>query len=494
MNTQLQVSAGDFGLIAPLLILGALAFVVLLWDTILKPANKGILVAMSLAGVLVSLGLTVNTWAAIGDTPHSLFSGRLMVDKFGLFINVLILSVAALVLMLSKDYLDREEIHIGEFHSLLLFALTGMLMLSMANDLIMMFIGIEVMSIPVYVLVAFNRSNYRCIESALKYFILGSFATGFMLYGMALLYGFTGTTSLSGIQKAMTSTNDPLMLIGMGLLLVGFGFKVGAAPFHMWVPDVYEGAATPVTAAMATGVKAAAFAALIRLVVALSPVIAGAENIIVVMAAVTIIVGNIGAIRQDNLKRMLAYSGIAHTGYMFAGLLAVRGDGDMGQGAVGALAFYLATYVFMNLGAFAVLIIVGKKEQEPVLVTDWAGLGFKYPMLGAAMTLFMLSMGGLPPTAGFFAKFYLFSELVRAGYTSLVILAVLTSAASFFYYLRVVVQMYMHEGEGAWAPKPSLLATSVIAVTVFATLSFGILPSGPLAVLDWARASVLALL
>lgn len=470
-----------------------MAFVVLLWDTLLKPTNKGVLVGMSLAGVLVALGMTMHRWMGLGDAPTALFSGTLMVDKFGLFFNVLLLSVAALVLMISKEFLDREEIHIGEFHSLLLFALSGMMLLTMANDLMMMFIGIEVMSIPVYVLAAFNRSSYRCIESALKYFILGSFAAGFLLYGIALIYGFTGSTNLATIQTALSASKDPTLLLGMGLLMVGFAFKVGAVPFHMWAPDVYEGAATPVTAAMATGVKVASFAALIRVVVSLAPALAGAETIMVVIAGASMIVGNIGAIRQDNVKRMLAYSGIAHTGYLFAGLLAVKGTGGMNQTAVGALSFYLACYVFMNIGAFAVMIMVGKKEHEPVLVSDWAGLGFKYPMLGAAMTLFLLSMGGLPPTAGFFGKFYLFSEIVGAGYVFLIILAVLTSAISFFYYLRVVVQMYMHEGQGTWTPSRSGLATTAIAIAVIATILFGVLPSGPLAVLDWARASVLAL-
>lgn len=491
----LQPSAGDFGLIAPLLIIGALAFVVLLWDTLLKPANKGILLVMSLLGVVVAGALTWNAWAELGSTSHTLFSGRLVVDRFALFFNVIILTVTGLVLLISRDFLEREEIHVGEYYSLLMFAVFGMMLLAMSADLIMMFVAIEVMSISVYVLAAFNRGNYRSIEGALKYFILGSFASGFLLYGIALLFGHTGTTQLAGITASlMKGGYSPLLTMGMGLLLVGFGFKVGAVPFHMWVPDVYEGSMSPVTAAMATGVKAAAFAALIRTMVALAPAVSLIEPVIAIIAALTIVVGNIAAIRQDNLKRMLAYSGVAHTGYMFAGLLAIQPGGGLTQAAVSSLAFYLAAYIFMNIGAFAVIILMGRRNDEPVLATDWAGLGFKYPVLGAALTLFMLSMGGLPPTAGFFAKFYLFSSILDAGFTWLVILAVLTSAASFFYYLRVVVQMYMHESESTWAPQASSLATVAIALAAFATILLGILPSGPISVLQWARESVIAMM
>ncbi|MFM7203968.1 MAG: NADH-quinone oxidoreductase subunit N [Myxococcota bacterium] len=495
MNTQLQVSAGDFALIAPLILVGALAFVVLLWDAILKPTHKGSLVGMTLVGLAVAAGITAQQWSSVGEAGQLLFSGLIVIDKFGLFTSFLVIVGTFLVVLMSRDFLEREDIHVGEYYALLLFALFGMQLLALSSDLVMTFIGIEVMSISVYVLAAFNRSSYRCIESALKYFILGAFASGFLLYGIALLYGHTGTTQLGEIgAKLMAGSSGPLLTIGIGMLLIGFAFKVGAAPFHMWAPDVYEGASSPVTAFMATTVKAAAFASLVRVAVALAPSLMQVQAAIAVIAAITVVVGNVAAIRQDNLKRMLAYSGIAHTGYMFAGLLAIQPGGGLTQTAVSSIAFYLTAYVLMNLGAFVIVIMVGRKEQEPVLVSDWAGLGFKYPLLGAGLTLFMLSMGGLPPTAGFFAKFYLFAAILDAGYTWLVILAVLTSAASFYYYLRVVVQLYMHEPQQEWTPQLSGMSKFALAVTATLTVIMGLLPSGTLSVLDWARQSVLALL
>lgn len=483
----------DLSALAPILVIAGGAFVVLLWDVLLKPSNKGILTVLSLVTVGLALGLTLQGWSTLGDASRAITGGHLVLDRFGLFFNGLLLIVTLLVLLISKEYLEREEIHIGEYYALLLFALSGMLLLTMSADLVMTFVAIEVMSIPVYVLAAYNRGSYRCIESSLKYFILGAFASGFLLYGVALLYGHAGTTSLAGLHDSVARGGfTPMLSFGIGLLLVGFAFKVGAAPFHMWAPDVYEGAATPVTAAMATAVKVAAFAALIRTVVALSPAGHLIQPILAGIAALTVIAGNIGAIRQENLKRMLAYSGIAHTGYMMMGLLAIGPSGSLTETAVSALAFYAAAYVVMNLGTFAILIMMGRKESEPLRFQDWNGVGFRYPVLGAALTLLMCSMGGLPPTAGFFAKFYLFSAVLEAGFSSLVILAVLTSAASFFYYLRVVVHMYMHEGTQQEAVGLSVEGRIALVVAVILTALLGILPSGPVSVLDWARDALIA--
>lgn len=494
MNIQMQFDAGALAMIAPLLVIGGLAFVVLLWDVIFKPANKSVLLWISLAGIGVAAALTLFQWNGDG-IARELFGGQLRVDRFSLYFNLLFFAVMGLVFLISRDYLEREEIDVGEYYCLGLFALFGMMLLAMADDLIIIFIGIEVMSIAVYILAAFNRSNYRCIEGALKYFILGSFATGFLLYGIALLYGQTGTTTLAGIERYLSQNGNATTLVplGIGLLLVGFAFKVAAVPFHMWAPDVYEGAATPVTAAMATGVKAAAFAALIRTFAALSAGPETGRTIIWVIAAATIVVGNITAIRQTNIKRMLAYSGVGHSGYLLAGLLIMEPGRSGVESGVGSLLFYLAAYVFMNIGAFAILIMIGRKEDEPVNIEDWAGLGFRHPWLGVAMTVFMLSLGGLPPTAGFFGKFYLFSAILEAGYTNLVILAVLTSVASFYFYLRIVVYMYMFPGTEKWIPRYSILSTAVVSVAVAVTLVMGLLPSGPLPFLEWAQASVKAL-
>lgn len=492
-DKALPFSAADLSALAPLLVVAMGAFVVLLWDVLLKPTNKGILMGISLVTVGVALGLTIQGWGALGTDSRAIAGGHLVLDRFGLFFNGIVLTVSLLVLLISKEFLDREEIHIGEYYSLLLFALSGMMLLTQSADLVMTFVAIEVMSIPVYVLAAYNRGSYRCIESALKYFILGAFASGFLLYGIALLYGHAGTTELAKLHDSVARGGfTPLLSFGIGLVLVGFAFKVGAAPFHMWAPDVYEGASTPVTAAMATGVKVAAFAALIRTVVALAPAGHLMQPIIMVLAGLTVVIGNIGAIRQENLKRMLAYSGIAHTGYMMMGLLAIGPGTTLTETAVSALAFYAAAYVIMNLGTFAILIMMGRKEAEPLRFADWNGIGFRFPVLGAALTLLMCSMGGLPPTAGFFAKFYLFSAVLEAGYSSLVILAVLTSAASFFYYLRVVVHMYMHDGQQEVPSGFSLEGRVALAIAIILTALLGVLPSGPLSVLDWARDSLLA--
>lgn len=496
MGIQLQLEPGALGAIVPMIILSAFAFLVLLWDTLLKPESKLSLLVISLLGLSAASAVSLYQWQQVGDSTTLLFSGRLSLDRFSVFFNLLFLVVGGLVFLISREFLEREQIDVGEYYALGLFSLVGMMVIAMSADLIMIFIGIEVMSISIYTLAAFNRSNYRCIEGALKYFILGSFATGFLLYGIALLYGATGTTNLAGIREHLSHPlgGDMLAPIGIGMLLVGFGFKVAAAPFHMWAPDVYEGASTPVTAIMAAGVKAAAFAAIIRTFVALAPAQGFQQVLIWGMAALTIVVGNIAAIRQTNLKRMLAYSSIAHSGYMLGGLLAVQGSASVSEDGMSSLLFYLAAYVLMNLGAFGIIVMIGRREDEPETMEDWAGIGFKYPWLGAAMTVFMLSLGGMPPTAGFFAKFYLFSAILDAGHPYLVILAVLTSAASFYYYLRVVVYMYMYPSKERWTPAFSGLSKLTVALAIVGTLWLGIAPSGPLSFLQWARASVHALL
>jgi len=346
------------------------------------------------------------------------------------------------------------------------------------------------MSLSLYVMVGFHRTRLESTEAALKYFLLGAFASGFLLYGIALLYGATGTTNLMHMAAFLTGSpmlGNPMFGVGALLVLVGFGFKVSAVPFHMWTPDAYEGAPTSVTAFMSAGVKAAGFAAILRFTLhALGDVRAEWAPVLSAVAILTMTVGNITALLQNNLKRMLAYSSIAHAGYV---LVAVVAGGE--EGAAAAL-FYLAIYSFMNLGAFGILTLLGRQQDERVLISDLAGLGFRRPMIALAMTLFMLSLGGIPPTAGFMAKVYVFGTALNAGLVPLVVIGVLNSVVSVFYYLRVTIAMYMEEPQGEpVAISGALPAAVALGLAAFATLWWGVQAH---ALLEKARQSVLGLL
>jgi NADH-quinone oxidoreductase subunit N len=367
-------------------------------------------------------------------------------------------------------------LELGEYYALILFALLGAMLMASGGDLLIIFLGLEILSLAQYILAGMRHNVLKSSEAAMKYFLLGAFATGFLLYGIALVYGATGTTNLAGIVTATREgelTNYPLMSIGMGLLVVGFGFKIAAVPFHMWTPDVYEGAPTPVTAFMSTGVKAAAFVALERVfVTALGDLQGSWVPIFWGLAVLTMTVGNLIAISQQNIKRMLAYSSIAHAGYLLIALVAA------GPAGLSGLFFYLLAYAFMNLGAFAVVVALEQREDRYLHVDDYRGLGFRYPLLGVAMALFMFSLSGLPPTAGFMAKFYVFSAAVEQGYIVLTVIGVVNSLISLYYYLRPIVCMYMEEAK-ADAPgmqlDPFLLAALVL--TVLGTLQLGLFPS-----------------
>ena len=359
-----------------------------------------------------------------------------------------------------------------------------------SNDLITIFLGLELMSLALYVMVGFRRSRLDSNEAALKYFLLGAFASGFLLYGIALLYGATGTTNLARMTEFLAASplsGNPLLVVGGLLLLTGFAFKVAAVPFHMWTPDAYEGAPTSVTGFMAAGAKAAGFAALLRVVLhALGGANGGWSSLLSAVAMLTMTVGNVTALLQNNLKRMLAYSSIAHAGYLL--IAVVTGGSD---GASAAL-FYLAVYAVMNLGAFGVLTLLGRQQEERVTLGDLAGLGFRQPLLGLAMTFFMLSLGGIPPTAGFMAKVYLFGVAVKAGYVPLVIVGVLNSVVSVFYYLRVTVAMYMEEPPGepvsvSWATPGVIALLACLALTLWWGLQAH-------ALLDLAQRSVVGLM
>jgi NADH-quinone oxidoreductase subunit N len=377
----------------------------------------------------------------------------------------------------------------GEFYILVLFSAAGMVIMAGANDLIVVFLGLETMSLALYVLAGFFRTRIEAGEASMKYFLLGAFASGFFLYGIALIYGATGSTNLNKIGAAVTAgaSRDPLLLIGFALLLVGFGFKISAVPFHMWTADVYEGAPTSVTAFIATGSKAAAFAALLRLLLeSLRPLQGEWTWLFWVLAVLSMTLGNIVAIAQQNLKRMLAYSSIAHVGYMLIGVVA---GGALGGGSV---LFYLLVYTFTTVGAFGVILLLERGGEEAVGIGDTAGLATRHPLAALALALFLLSLVGIPPTAGFVGKFYLFGAAVRSGYVWLAVIGVLNSAAAAYYYLRVIVSMYMREPEGTPAViVPSLAGALAVVVALWGVIQLGVFPA-PL--FELAQSAVLPLL
>jgi NADH-quinone oxidoreductase subunit N len=419
---------------------------------------------------LVTLVAAAGSVFRVRDAQRSLFEGMFVHDGFTVFFTLLFCAVAAVAVLQSWDYVKRTRINHGEYYALLLSATLGMILMAASSDLITIFLGLELMSLALYVLVGFRRTRLDSSEAALKYFLLGAFASGFLLYGIALLYGATGTTNLGRMAIFLADSpllGNPMLVMGGLLLLVGFGFKVAAVPFHMWTPDAYEGAPTTVTGFMSAGAKAAGFAALLRVViVALAGLQADWRPLLSWIAILTMTVGNVTALLQTNLKRMLAYSSIAHAGYLLVAVVA--GGVDGGSAAL----FYLAVYSVMNLGAFGVLALLGREQEERVLLSDLAGLGVRHPALAAAMAVFMLSLGGIPPTAGFMGKVYLFSVAVKAGLVPLVIVGVLNSVVSIFYYLRVTVAMYMQEPEGepvevAWAAPAAIAAIATVALTLW---------------------------
>jgi NADH-quinone oxidoreductase subunit N len=397
---------------------------------------------------------------------------------------VIICYSGALIVLLSMDYLRRRGSDSAEYYALVLFATAGMMLLAASGDLVVIFLALELMSLSLYVLAGLFKRELASGEASMKYFLLGAFASSFLLYGIALLYGAAGTTNLDRIASAMASgPRDPLFVIGLGLVLVGFGFKISSVPFHMWVPDVYQGAPTSVTALIATGSKAAAFAALIRVLTVVPRGVAiDWTGLLWGVAVVTMTVGNVVAIAQSNLKRMLAYSSIAHVGYMLVGLVA---GGTVGTSAV---LFYLLTYAFTTAGAFGVITLCERARGEAVEVGDYAGLARRHPLLAAALSLFLLSLIGIPPLAGFVGKFYVFGAAVRAGFVWLAVIGVLNSAVAAYYYLRVIVYMYMREPEGAaTAFAPSFAGSLALAIALLGIVLLGVVPAP---FVDLAQAAV----
>lgn len=454
--------------------------VVLLRDLFIgERESKGMLAVLSLVGLGLAAGEAVLLWGA----SESAFNESLVLDNFAIFFTLIFLLIAGLTILSSIQYVRQTGIHEGEFYALVLFATVGMILMAGANDLIVFFLGLETMSLAVYVLAGIWRADSRSSEAAMKYFIMGAFATGFVLYGIALIYGAAGSTNLNRIAAYLAEQPRewPLYLVGGGfLLLAGFAFKVGAVPFHFWVPDVYEGAPTPVTGFMSTAVKAAAFAAWGRILMhKLSPLDGDWVFPLWVIAIGTMTLGNLLAITQTSVKRMLAYSSIAHAGYLLIAVVVGEEWGGL------SLMYYILAYALMTVGAFAVLSFLAEGNNTRETYGDFAGLGFKRPFIALAMALFMLSLAGFPPLAGFVGKFYLFRAAVNAGHLALAIIGVLNSLLSVIYYLRVIVAMYMEEGgaEGKSVGQAPYVYIA-IAVALTGTIYLGILPA---TALDWSR-------
>ncbi len=430
---------------------------------------------VSLISGLGFAGGAVSAVQQLGAGDVSLFNRMMLVDGFSLLFVLLCCVAGLFTVTASFQYLDRENLQHPEYYILLLFAAFGMMMMGAALDLVVIFIALEIMSLAVYVLVGFRRSDRRSNEAAMKYFVLGSAASAVFLYGTALLYGATGSLNISSILTAAQSGGSLLLTIGGALVVFGFLFKVAAVPFHMWMPDVYEGAPTPVTGFMTTGIKAASFAAFVRVITHLGFAQNHLHDLIWWVAALTMLVGNVIALTQVNLKRMLAYSSIAHTGYLLVGLLAGPGSGS----GYGPVFLYLLAYTLTNLGAFALLGVIGRKSDMGTNLHDLAGLSRRHPWLAFAMSVFLFSMAGIPPTAGFAAKYLMLSSAVQAGEISITVIAVLCSAISVYYYLRVLVFMYMREpaASGSAVPGHSFGAAVSVAAMVVLVLGMGILPA-----------------
>ena len=493
----------------PELIVGGAAVLVMLVDAFARAQQRWVTGSLALAGLVAAAISCIWMWV-YGTGAGGDFNGMIVLDELRLSFTLIVLLVSALTILISMIWIEGEGLPAGEFHSLLLFATSGMMLMTSGGDLVIIFLGLEILSIATYVMAGFRRTDLRSNESSLKYFILGSFSSAFLLYGIALIYGATatrsglaGTTNIASIaERVDDSLYPPLLFAGAAMMLVGFGFKVATAPFHVWTPDVYEGAPTPVTAFMAAGPKAAGFASFLRVFIVGFPFVAATASVagasegaslheawlysLFIISILTMSIGNVAAIVQNNVKRMLAYSSIAHAGYALVGFVAAGASQDAEQrsAAVASVAFYMLTYAVMNLGAFSIVTLIARNNDRRTEVEDYSGIGARAPGLAFALSLFLLSLLGMPLTAGFMGKIMVFRAALNAGYTTqnemfyaLVVIGVLNTAISAYYYLRLIIVMFFRERQTQWiAPRiPAALSLALI-ITVLGVFYLGIFP------------------
>ena len=498
----------NFSLIMPEIIIAVMAVVVMIVDAFAKPRQRWLTGGLSLFGLAAAGVSCVWLWNA-GVMSRADFNDMIVLDGLRLGFTMVFLFVSAITILISMVWVETENLPAGEFHSLLLFATSGMMLMASGGDLVIIFLGLEILSIATYVMAGFRRTDLRSNESALKYFILGSFSSAFLLYGIALIYGATagngspGTTNIARIAQRIDSSQYPsLLFAGAAMLLVGFGFKIATAPFHIWTPDVYEGAPTPVTAFMAAGPKAAGFASFLRVFIVSFPLVAGTMSlsrqinetwvsVLVVLAILTMTVGNVVAIVQDNIKRMLAYSSIAHAGYALIGFIAAGASAEEAQKneALASVTFYMLTYAVMNLGAFAIVTLLARSGDRRTSVEDYYGIGFRAPVLAFSLSLFLLSLLGLPLTAGFMGKIMVFRAALNAKFYALVVIAVLNTAVSAYYYLRLIIVMFFRERTTEWsAPRIPLSLTIALLITILGVFYLGLFPDRIMEALRAGRA------
>ena len=475
-----HLTAADYGAVLPIIIVLVGALVLLLIDVFIDRGKALVATGAALLVLALALAASIHLWLVNqhGAFPHGL-NAMVTGDRFAMFFNFALIASAALVVVVAPSYLERSHFDAGEFLSLMMFALAGMMFLVAALNLIVIFLAIELLSLSLYILSGFDRSRPKSQEAGFKYFLLSSFASAFLIYGMALVYGATGSTSLSRIVTCVNGTSchgavttSPFLLVGIGLMVVGFAFKVSIVPFHMWTPDVYEGAPTAVTAFMSVATKAAVFPAFLRVFsLALGGMSGKWFGILWALAIVTMIGGNVVALVQSNVKRMLAYSGIAHAGYI---LVAMASFNQLGTTAV---AYYFAVYAFMNIGAFLLVLVLESRGEAGDEISTYRGLFTRNPWLAGAMAIFMFSLAGFPPTAGFFAKYYAFAAAVQSGHTELAIIGVITSVISLGYYLRLVVVMFMQPAvEGAKPFRAGMGANLALMTSVVGVFAVGLVP------------------
>lgn len=477
-------SPGDLFLILPELLVITAACLVLVLDPVLSSSQKDGLAWLSLGTLAICMGLIASQM----NHAASAFGGIVIIDAYACFWRLLLCFVAGLTVLLSHTYLREERLYFGEYYGFVLLSLSGMMVMVSATDLLTIYLGTELMSLSLYVMAGLKRSAPRSLEASAKYFVLGAFSSGILLYGISLLYGATGSTRLPAIAAAIAgrSLDDPLLLAATVLLAVGFGFKLAVVPFHMWTPDVYQGAPTSVTAFMAVASKAASFGAFLRVFVeGLGSLKANWSALFLLLCIATLVLGNIVALVQTNIKRMLAYSSIAHAGYALIGVVAagVAGTQTGETNGITAVMLYLALYAFMTFGAFTIVAMLRKGGLDGDEIEDFTGLAARHPLAALLMLVFMVSLAGIPPTAGFIGKFYVFMAAVEAGLTWLAVLALVFAAISAYYYLRIVMVMYMREPDPLTAASPRLIMSPalsiVLACAVAGVVFFGLYP-GPL--------------